>query len=42
MLSEEDMRENDTLFNSLKSYTNSEYELSGWTKNENQYPVHSK
>lgn len=41
-LSEEDMRENDTLFNNLKSYTNSEHELSGWIKTENQYPVHSK
>ena len=40
-LSEEDMKENDILFNSLKSYTNSEYELSEWRKDANQYPIHS-
>lgn len=40
-LSEENMKGNDTLFNSLKSYTNSEYELSEWKKDANQYPIHS-
>ncbi len=40
-LSEEDMKEEDTLLNYLKSYENSEYELSEWNKEINQYPVHN-
>lgn len=40
-LSEEDMKVNDALFNSLKIYTNSEHQLSGWIKDTNKYPLHS-
>ena len=40
-LSEEDMKVNDALFNSLKSYTNNEHEISAWIKPSNQYPIHN-
>lgn len=39
-LSEEDMREKDTLLTYLKSYKNTEQELSIWDKIANEYPVH--
>lgn len=38
-LSQEDMKENDTLITYLKSYTNTEQELSVWNKLPNEYPT---
>lgn len=37
-LSEQNMKENETLYTNLKNYTNTEYELLEWTKKEHEYP----
>lgn len=39
VMTENDMKENDTLLNKLKEYTNDSYELSEWTKKENEFPM---
>jgi len=41
-LSEQDMKENTTLLTNLQKYTNTDHELTLWTKLPNEYPINGR